>query len=188
LLVVTATPINRIPQRFAQLRDMALGRVTDPSTVDSDDEDEEYANPPARPRPARRRQAAMATPEHDGEEPDGEEPDGEEEVEVVHDTVPLPRPAKRPRKPPSPPGHSPLPTRAEQLALTDPDYKLPPPHLLAVGDAPRSRSRANDEVIAALQGVFEQFDVDAVVAGFTRGPTVTRYEIEIGPGVKVERI
>ncbi len=181
LLVVTATPINRIPQRFARLRDMALGRVTDPSTMDSDEEEEEeYERPPARRRPARRRQAALAGPEAEPAEPD---------VEPVPEVVAPPRPAKRtPRKPPAPPEHSPLPTRAEQLALTDADYKLPPPHLLAVGDAPRSRSRANDEVIAALQGVFEQFDVDAVVAGFARGPTVTRYEIEIGPGVKVERI
>ena len=178
LLVVTATPINRIPQRLGQVRDMALGRVTDPSTVD-DDLAEEEEPPPIRRRPARRRQASMAEPEEEPVEPD---------AEVVHDTVPLPRPAKRPRKPPAPPEHSPLPTRAEQLALTDADYKLPPPHLLAAGDAPRTRSRANDEVIGALRGVFEQFDVDAVVAGFTRGPTVTRYEIEIGPGVKVERI
>src|SRR3989441_4345169 len=110
------------------------------------------------------------------------------ETEIAHDTVPLPRAPRRARKGLAPPEHSPLPTRAEQLALTDADYKLPPPHLLAVGDAPRSRSRANDEVIAALRGVFEQFDVDAAVAGFMRGPTVTRYEIEIGPGVKVERI
>ena len=177
LLVVTATPINRIPQRLGQLRDMALGRVADPSTVD--DEAAEVEEPPPRRRPARRRQAALAQPE----------PEPEPVAESVPDPTLLPRPAKRVRKkPPAPPEHSPLPTRAEQLALTDADYKLPPPHLLAVGDAPKSRSRANDEVIDALQGVFEQFDVNAAVTGFTRGPTVTRYEVELGPGVKVERI
>src|SRR6185503_4703309 len=68
------------------------------------------------------------------------------------------------------------------------DYKLPPPHLLARGEAPRARSRANDEVIGWLTNVFEQFDVDAAVTGFMRGPTVTRYEVELGHGVKVERI
>ncbi len=181
VLVVTATPINRIPQRLAQVRDMALGRVGARSTVDDAEEGDEDEAEPVRIRrgPARRRQAAMAEPEP------AEEP---AETEIAHDTVPLPRAPRRARKGLAPPEHSPLPTRAEQLALTDADYKLPPPHLLAVGDAPRSRSRANDEMIAALRGVFEQFDVDAAVAGFMRGPTVTRYEIEIGPGVKVERI
>ncbi|MGH3750992.1 MAG: DNA translocase FtsK, partial [Micromonosporaceae bacterium] len=63
-----------------------------------------------------------------------------------------------------------------------------PSRLLKQGVAPKTRSKVNDQVIAALQEVFEQFNVDAAVTGFTRGPTVTRYEIELGPGVKVERI
>jgi len=52
----------------------------------------------------------------------------------------------------------------------------------------RLKSKANDLVVAALTEVFLQFDIDARVTGFMRGPTVTRYEVELGNAVKVERI
>jgi DNA segregation ATPase FtsK/SpoIIIE, S-DNA-T family len=78
----------------------------------------------------------------------------------------------------------------EQLTLTGDAiaYTLPPMALLRPGSAPRQRTRANDIVVEALSEVFEQFQVDAQVTGFSRGPTVTRYEIELGPAVKVERV
>ncbi|AXE83116.1 DNA translocase FtsK [Streptomyces atratus] len=83
----------------------------------------------------------------------------------------------------------PLPARAEQLQLSgDITYSLPSLDLLERGGPGKTRSAANDAIVASLTNVFTEFKVDAAVTGFTRGPTVTRYEVELGPAVKVERI
>ena len=80
-------------------------------------------------------------------------------------------------------------TRPQQLLLTsDTKYELPPADILRGGPAAKGKSKVNETVVAALKQVFEQFDVDAQVTGFMRGPTVTRYEVELGNGVKVEAI
>ncbi|MFJ9586694.1 DNA translocase FtsK [Streptomyces acidicola] len=82
-----------------------------------------------------------------------------------------------------------LPPRAEQLQLAgDITYSLPSLDLLARGGPGKARSAANDAIVDSLTTVFTEFKVDARVTGFTRGPTVTRYEVELGPAVKVERI
>jgi DNA segregation ATPase FtsK/SpoIIIE-like protein len=83
------------------------------------------------------------------------------------------------------------PKKAEQLtlaAITAGSYTLPPVALLKPGTVHRARTKANDAMVEALSAVLEQFEVDAQVTGFTRGPTVTRYEIELAPAVKVERV
>ena len=67
-------------------------------------------------------------------------------------------------------------------------FLLPEEDLLVKGQPHKKRSEANDRVVASLTHVFEQFEVDATVTGFLRGPTVTRYEVEVGAKTKVERI
>jgi S-DNA-T family DNA segregation ATPase FtsK/SpoIIIE len=118
------------------------------------------------------------------------------------DTTPTPVPApasRRQDKPRTgavpdltkapPQEHRDLPPRAEQLQLSgDITYALPALDLLTRGGPGKARSAANDAVVASLTTVFSEFKVDAAVTGFTRGPTVTRYEVELGPAVKVERI
>jgi S-DNA-T family DNA segregation ATPase FtsK/SpoIIIE len=115
-------------------------------------------------------------------------------------TTPTPVPAARPKQEKLPaavpdltksaPDEMPeLPPRAEQLQLSgDITYALPSLELLARGGPGKARSAANDAIVDSLRNVFAEFKVDAAVTGFTRGPTVTRYEVQLGPAVKVERI
>jgi S-DNA-T family DNA segregation ATPase FtsK/SpoIIIE len=89
---------------------------------------------------------------------------------------------------PAPPP-TPIPQRTEQLSLAgDVTYTLPASDVLTPGSIPKERTEANDAIVASLTETLNQFNVEAQVTGFSRGPTVTRYEIELSPGTKVERV
>ena len=80
------------------------------------------------------------------------------------------------------------PGQPRQATLDEDIYVPPATKTFKTGAVVQARTAANDEIVRALTQVLEQFNVDAQVTGFTRGPTVTRYAIELGPAVKVERV
>ena len=213
LLVVTATPVNLIPTRLGQLRDLVLRRPH-PDEVGTGD-----TQPTGRKRP--KRKAIDLDDAREGDEAfrkaaqvDAEGSDASRlrpgEKRPTRPGVLAPKPADAasgldatdPRTHGAPdtskvgpkaelvaPPTSTMPARVEQLSLGgDITYRLPDQALLTPGAPHKTRSETNDRVVESLTNVFEQFDIDAAVTGFTRGPTVTRYEVELGSGTKVERV
>lgn len=81
------------------------------------------------------------------------------------------------------------PARPVQLVLSSSDpYELPSMDFLRTTPPSKGKTKANDQIVQSLTEVFSQFEIDCEVTGFMRGPTVTRYEVELGSGVKVEAI
>jgi S-DNA-T family DNA segregation ATPase FtsK/SpoIIIE len=197
LLVVTATPLHALPQRGKAVlawlmhrpEEVAADEVTTGELLTA-----EPLEPLTRRRP-RRRQGTMAGDDaaegaadgavapYDGSvvaRADGAAPS----TASAGDTIEPDAAAEK-----TPPGHSPMPARVEQLLLSgDVTYALPPADTLQEGSPHRARSKASDAVVESLTEVLEQFGIDAQVTGYTRGPTVTRYEVELGTAVKVERV
>jgi S-DNA-T family DNA segregation ATPase FtsK/SpoIIIE len=176
-LVVTATPLNQLP---GLIRELFAG-----------DADGDAADP-AEPSTGRRAAPdAEAAPADDEVDPFLDDPFPA--ADLASTGIADPTAARKPRKPrvakPAEVDDLPPVTRPTQLELNGgAAYTLPSPHILGVGSQHLEHTKANDEVIASLSQVFEEFNVDCAVTGFSRGPTVTRYEVELGPGVKVERI
>ena len=171
LLVITATPVNEVFTRIATASSWLWSKR--PERSEKVETDFEITDTPPFESPV----VAEWNTSVDDEELDEESFDEEFPVEesipaVTHaneNTVAVKRP--------------------EQLLLTaDVKYELPSPDLLRAGPAAKAKSKANEAVVTALTEVFLQFEIDAKVTGFMRGPTVTRYEVELGNAVKVERI
>ncbi len=177
ILVVTATPIHQVRARVSGL----LGHV--PGVDKAADDGDPDATQPIRVR--RRRRGADIDPEMG--DPAYDSP-------VLADPAPavdeVPTPATEPEPATLvPPPHAEMPRREEQLALSgDVAYLLPGSDVLKAGSPHKPRSRASDDVVGRLTQVLEEFGIDAQVTGYTRGPTVTRYEVELGPAVKVEKV
>ena len=172
LLVTTATPVSSVITRIKNTAAWLNSKRPDRS-----EEEFEVTDTPPFETPV----VAEWNKNEDDEEEELDEESFDEEftVEVPVATI-------------TPPSATPPPAstaRPEQLMLSsDAIYELPSQDLLRLGPAAKAKSKANDTVVAALTEVFLQFEIDAQVTGFMRGPTVTRYEVELGNAVKVERI
>ncbi|MGA8850297.1 MAG: DNA translocase FtsK 4TM domain-containing protein [Aeromicrobium sp.] len=183
-LIVTGTPVYAVPERLAQLRDTALGRSsdTDPTPEDLTDKDAvRRRHPKTLAKPA---DEPFDNPLVDGPDEDHQElvaPAARRKIATAADEEDTSETEMPPMEP--------IPQRVEQLVLSgDVSYTLPESTVLGEGSPHKARSAASDEVVERLTEVLEQFQIDASVTGYTRGPTVTRYEVELGPAVKVEKV
>lgn len=98
-------------------------------------------------------------------------------------------PAKKPKPTPEPePVVEAVPQLVNTVDLTESSYELPPLSLLEGGTGGEVNRRSLEDTARQLEDTLLQHGVDATLTKIVPGPTVTRYEIELAPGVKVNRV
>ena len=171
ILIITATPVSQV---FAKVRAIFTWFGNRRRAAKLIEEEFELNDTPPFETPL------VQDFHHDEVEED--EPEDVEQTVALHiEPTPPPAPTFVTKTVQSAPAH-------QLILAADTPYILPSMDLLRTAPSSKAKSKANDLVVAALGQVFEQFGVDARVAGFMRGPTVTRYEVELAAGVKVEAI
>ena len=174
IMVITATPLSKLSAFFSGIFSGAREKMND-ALEDRRErklQDFEISETPP-----------FETPlvQEFGNQPDEEldEVDFDQEFTVEIPKTDLPQQQSKSTKP----------ARPVQLVLSSTDtYELPAMELLRTSPPSKGKSKANDAVVQALTELFKEFEIDCEVTGFMRGPTVTRYEVELGSGVKVEAI
>jgi S-DNA-T family DNA segregation ATPase FtsK/SpoIIIE len=170
-LIITATPVSQVITRVRAIFSWIFHRAK-AAKANIEDVFEITDTPP------------FETPlvkEFHAPEPDPDEELGDNELTAALLIDQAREPTFTPKTVQNRPAH-------QMILAADTPYILPSMDLLRTVPASKTKSKANELVVAALGQVFEQFDVDARVTGFMRGPTVTRYEVELAGGVKVEAI
>ena len=162
VMILTKTPMRRlfeaIGEKIAAMRAARPEKPEPKRTIPGLDEPLEDVEMPE----------IEAVEEEEEEEPEeeGEEEEAPEEIDLTPELLELEPASPRRRAP----------------------YAVPGMDLLRQGAAAPGGTKGTADTIRILEATMRQFEVDATVARVTRGPTVTRFEIELGTGVKVNRV
>ena len=106
------------------------------------------------------------------------------------DAAPRPRRPRKPKVTPDPATEvAPTQLEIELPPGAQPStWKLPPNKLLELSGSQSVDRKAVQETGIRLEHALAEHGVETRLVGMTVGPTVTRFELELGPGVKVARV
>jgi S-DNA-T family DNA segregation ATPase FtsK/SpoIIIE len=195
LLIITATPVRDAGDRVATMVSAsARGAVAVARWfVDIGTKDERQAAADRHPT-ALFDQDALVKPATSRRSRKVETPAGSADPDDVSGSgavVRIPVAARPPVQITLPPPVEPVDPDALEVARPNaPDgaWRLPPLALLKRSEAAEIDQRLIEAKGRALEDALSAHGVETRLVGMTVGPTVTRYELELGPGVKVAKV